>query len=265
MRESIWAKSCPMNGQSLSEFLIVLTLIVPLLLALPAVAKLFEIKNKVTQMGRLATWHPGNTDTQAFNSGADLNTDDLASLALSSSDFDHTQAPKNKKLAIDDWDQMLLDGHRNGASVPLITSISTNSTASETAQSKWLTPMSSAIKLLGITGFSLRPDGMVQHNVSILAAIPDRLVRWLSLESSEITFPYQMSIYSDSWRTPLASDQRSLTASLTPASLLPTDTVQSVLTYSTGFMPWSSAWKKLDLGHIDTAVVPKASVIGVKP
>lgn len=261
MRELIWAKSRPISGQSMSEFLIVLTLIVPLLLALPAIAKLFEIKNKATQMGRLAAWSPGDADTQEFKASAAIH---LGSLAMSRSDIDHVQTSDNQEMDIGDWDQMLLDSDTYGNFVPLITSLSSTHKASDTATSKWLAPMSSAIKLLGITGFSLRPDGMVQHNVAIVAAIPDRLVRWLSLESSEISFPYQMSIYSDSWRTPLPSDQKSLTASLTPVSLLPKETVQSVLKYSTAFMPWSSAWKKLDLGRIDTGPVPKEHIIGVK-
>ena len=241
-------------GQSMTEFTIVLAILAPLLLALPAISKLFEVKNKATHMARLSAWQPHDT---RGGSGSTRTDAVIQTVVLSPAEIDRFVAPLEQEDVA--WDPMLI------ADDPMITSTVTQFQQAQSNDSLWMSGMEKAVKLVGITGFPLEAKGIETHQVQIAAQIPKSFARWLDLDTSDSTFDYNLSLFSDSWRSDSPADQVAIVSTLTPASLLPKDSIQSFLKYTTGFMPWASAWKTLKLGRIDPGVVPSQSVIQVAP
>ena len=243
-----------LSGQSIVEFAIVMTILVPLLLSIPAISKLFEIQNKATQLARLSAWQPhdnrgesGNSDRTLIFQSAVLSDAQTAS-AGSSTDADDVV-----------WDPMVV------AEDPLIASIDVQFSEVDTQLSGWMAGMNAATTMVKLTGFPLQSKNMEAHRVALAAKTPAFLVRWLSLESEDLNFNYQLSLFSDNWRISDDAQQVKAVASLTPASLLPSDSIQSFLTLTTSFMPWASAWKSLQIGRIDTQIIPDQYQLKVKP
>lgn len=237
-------------GQSITEFTVVLTLLAPLILVLPAVSKLFEVKNKATHMARLSAWQPHDT-----RGGSDDNQRDAIMQAAVLSNAQVSRVLEKPDAVA--WDPMLV------AKDPIITATETQFQTAASIESKWMSIMESAVNLGSITGFPLKAKGLETHQVHIAAKIPDQLTRWLDLDSSDSSFDYNLSLFSDAWKSNTAAEQVALVSSMTPASLLPTDNIQSFLKLTTGFMPWASAWKTLKLGRVEPQIIPSQSIMQV--
>jgi len=241
----------------MTEFVVIVLFLAPILLCLPYIAKFYESKHRTTQMARYLAWEDtvyGNKKQKS----TEQRKNDLISRFLTTGDYlisSNQSAQDNTDLP---WDPILAsfshsDSHLAG--IIDLNGISQKTTVIKN-DSLLQDALSASVSPLSLTGFSIDTNGLKQYSATVPVHYPNWLNTWLGTDVENMVFEQKIVMYTDSWNTTSNSHLTDMVSSLMPSRVVPARLVTRVLSITSKIMPWTSKWSTLEFGKINVSSAP---------